>query len=99
MKTLRSIVTNLKPPPFSDIFWPQIPHTNTNGIPCFQENDDEHHGCARAVLGYFATSVPWCECQETQCVNTLHYYLSSTVARYVCTHCWGNNHPRLPRQQ
>ena len=102
MKTLHSLKTNLKLPP--NLFWPQISHTLPNpanlNFRCTQEFDGAHHGCAGL---FFATNdrIAFCECRETRCSTTLHYYVVPTEdIILICATCEEGNHPRnMPSQQ
>ena len=91
MKTLRSIVTNLKPL-HTTLFWPTSTHYRVgSGILCLMERR-EHHSCARAFLGNY--DVFYCECGICLDNDNTHYY-SRGVDRYtyICISCAAENHP------
>lgn len=96
MKTLRSIVTNLKPP-HTNLFWATLNHylSRGSGDRCYGEYD-EHHECAREYFGNSEFEIFYCECGVCIDNESTHYFEQALGNRYLCTNCLVDFHPVQP---
>ena len=93
MKTLHSIVTNLKS--YSNLFWPAITHDRVGYtvIRCTSARF-AHHTCAREFFN--GSESFYCECHICINNNNIHYFVRGENYYMVCSSCAAENHPRQP---